>query len=180
MDKQLIIGICGISQSGKSTLTRWLKKELSSAGLEVKVFEMDHYTVKKEQIPRVKDRLDWEHPDSIDWDRLTTQIKKSTVDVILVEGIFAFDHRISPLYSKKVLIELDKETFLRRRQSEIRWGEEPSWYLEHVWKTNQALIKLATPDLRLMFDGTDNVKRVMDMITPHLSAKRPTHGSIST
>ncbi len=176
----MIIGICGISQSGKSTLTRSLKKELSSSGLEVKVFEMDHYTVEKALIPKVKDRLDWEHPDSIDWDRLVFQVRKSIADVILVEGIFAFDTRIASLLSKKVLIEVDKDTFLERRQKEIRWGKEPPWYLEHVWETNQKLVKTAIPDIRLKHDGPDNTQKVLNLIKSDLSFKNSSHGSIST
>ncbi len=164
MSNQLIIGICGVSQSGKSTLTRSLKKELSSRRLSVKTFEMDHYTVEKELIPKIKDRLDWEHPDSIDWERLVKQVEKSTADVVLVEGIFAFDRRMLPFYSKKILIEVDKSTFYERRNKEIRWGEEPDWYLDHVWESNQKLVNASPPDVRLNYNGTDNLEKVMSRI----------------
>ncbi|MEP1097444.1 MAG: AAA family ATPase [Cyclobacteriaceae bacterium] len=147
--KQTIIGICGISQSGKSTLARGLKKELTAKGIDVKVFEIDHYTVEKDQIPSVRDRLDWEHPDSIDWDRLVRQIEKASAQVVIIEGIFVFHSRLLPFYSKTILVEQEKEIFYERRTKEIRWGDEPMWYLDHVWDTNQKLVSLATPDLRL-------------------------------
>ncbi|MEP5611926.1 MAG: AAA family ATPase [Cyclobacteriaceae bacterium] len=146
---QTVIGICGISQSGKSTLARGLKKELTAKGIDVKVFEIDHYTVEKDQIPSVKDRMDWEHPDSINWDRLVRQIEKATARVVIIEGIFVFHSSLLPFYSKTILIEQEKDTFYQRRKKEIRWGDEPLWYLDHVWDTNQKLIKLVTPDLRL-------------------------------
>lgn len=168
MNNQLVIGIGGISQSGKSTLTRELKKKLSSQGLSVKVFEIDHYTIEKDQIPSIKDRLDWEHPESIDWERLVTQIQKATADVVLIEGIFAFDTRLVSFYSKKILIEVDHSTFMERRKKEIRWGEEPLWYLDHVWETNQQLIKSAAPDLRFTHDQLDMPEQAMKLIQPAL------------
>ena len=105
--------------------------------------------MEKDQIPTVKDRLDWEHPDSIDWDRLITQIEKTKAQVLIIEGIFVFDSRLLPFYSKTILVEQDKEIYYERRKKEIRWGAEPLWYLDHVWTTNQKLVSLASPDLRL-------------------------------
>ncbi len=148
-------------------------------GKQVKIFEIDHYTVAEERIPKIKDRLDWEHIDSVDWERLTKQVEKASSDVVVVEGIFAFDPRLLPYYSKKVLIEIDRATFFQRRKNEIRWGDEPFWYLEHVWESNQKLIKAASPDIKLKFDAPDNVNQVLDLINQRLSLKTPTHGSIS-
>ena len=156
-----------------------LKKRTHCHGVGGQDFEMDHYTVKEELIPKVKDRLDWEHPESIDWDRLVKQVKKASATIVLVEGIFAFDPRIASLYSKKVLIEIDQATFMQRRKSEIRWGVEPLWYLEHVWVTNQKLVRAATPDIELKFDGTDNLQKVMNLITTDTSFKNRTNGTIS-
>lgn len=161
---QTIIGICGISQSGKSTLARGLKKELTAKGIDVKIFEIDHYTVEEDQIPTVKDRLDWEHPDSIDWDRLIRQIEKATTQVVIIEGIFIFHSRLLPFYSKTILVEQGKEIFYERRKREIRWGDEPMWYLDHVWSTNQKLVKLAKPDLRLKPDDQNKLETALKMV----------------
>jgi len=159
-----IIGICGVSQSGKSTLARGLKKELTAKGIEVKIFEIDHYTVEKDQIPMTKDRLDWEHPGSIDWDRLVRQIEKVTTQVVIIEGIFAFHERLLPFYSKKILIEQEKKLFYERRQKDIRWGDEPLWYLDHVWDTNQKLVKLATADLRLKPNDQHKLETALKLV----------------
>jgi hypothetical protein len=32
-----------------------------------------------------------------------------------------------------LFVEIDKETFLKRKARDLRWGKEPRWYMEHIW-----------------------------------------------
>lgn len=129
----MIIGIGGPSQAGKSTLAYVLKQHLSPSCC---VLSQDEFVKEEQDIPMIKDRIDWESPDSIDLPRLLQEIAaaKEKFNHVIVEGIFAFSFpTLNDYYDKAILTEIDKETFWERRKQETRWGKEPDWFLEHVW-----------------------------------------------
>lgn len=129
-----VIGISGPSQSGKSTLARQLQDHLIPK--KVSVLDMDEYVLPEASIPKIKDRTDWEVPESVDYERMLKVIGNQELasDFIIVEGILVFAHqKLSQLFDLSILVEISKETFLERRSKETRWGDEPQWYLEHVW-----------------------------------------------
>lgn len=130
-----VIGIGGVSRSGKSTLARKLEKAIHGTVL---VLSQDDFTRPVDQIPTIRDRTDWEHPDSIDFQKLISEIsiKSEHFDFILLEGLLAFtNEKLNSLYDHTILLTILKETFLARRKQESRWGKEPDWYLEHVWES---------------------------------------------
>ena len=97
-----LLGIGGVSRSGKSELAQNLLTYYESQGKKVKILDQDKFIIDKRQIPRIKDRLDWEHPDSIDWSTLTGEIHfNDKYDLKIVEGIFAFTKpEIARLFEK--------------------------------------------------------------------------------
>ncbi|WP_436515362.1 uridine kinase family protein [Ekhidna sp. To15] len=132
-----IIGIGGCSRSGKSSLACRIKEQLSSK--QVLLLDMDDYVFPASQIPKIQDRTDWERPESVDYYRLCQAIEEngSAYDVIVVEGILVFaNQQLLSLFDTTVWIQVSKETFLDRRRKETRWGDEPDWFLEHVWKSH--------------------------------------------
>ncbi len=130
-----IIGIGGVSRSGKSILARKLEKAIHGTVL---VLSQDDFTRPISEIPLIQDRTDWEQPDSIDFERLIAHIRdqKNSFEFIIVEGLLAFaNEELNTLYGMTILLTISKETFLARRKKETRWGKEPDWYLEHVWES---------------------------------------------
>jgi uridine kinase len=129
-----IIGIGGASRSGKSSLAKKLKDHFASK--RVMILDQDDFVKPDELLPKIQDRIDWEHPESIDLPSLLSEITKAakTHDLVIVEGLLAlyFDELLA-LYDQTVFLAIDKETFIFRRQQETRWGTEPKWYIEHVW-----------------------------------------------
>ncbi len=131
-----IIGIGGCSRSGKSTLARRIKERFSD--LRVLILDMDDFVLPEDQIPKIKDRADWELPTSVDFKKLIQAVKTNQDhDIIIVEGILIFANTaLLELFDTTISIEISKETFLVRRKRETRWGEEPDWFIEHVWESH--------------------------------------------
>jgi uridine kinase len=137
--KTKLIGIGGVSRSGKSTLANLLKDALQKHGNSVSILDQDLFVVDEKWLPRIKDRYDWEVPASIDWKVLLQKIAaaKAKYDFVIIEGLFAFYHpTIDKKYAMRIYIELEQSKFLSRRAQETRWGEEPEWYLQHVWESH--------------------------------------------
>ena len=133
----MIIGIGGISNSGKSKLAGRLKDYFKDK--KVSVLCQDDYTFPKDKIPSVKDHVDWEHPDSIDykWFHKTLVEHDKIFDIVIVEGIFAFHHEpTNVLMDIKIFLSLDKNIFMVRKSNDLRWGKEPDWYVEHIWNSH--------------------------------------------
>jgi len=128
----VIIGIGGVSRSGKSSLAESL---LEIPG-KIRVISLDDYTFPEDMLPEIKGRPDWEIPEAYDFDLLLDEIRKEqqVYDHTIIEGILIFyDPRINQLFDRRIFLTLSRTEFLKRRGQEDRWGPEPSWYLEYVW-----------------------------------------------
>ncbi|MEQ9229379.1 MAG: hypothetical protein RIF46_01770, partial [Cyclobacteriaceae bacterium] len=100
------------------------------------ILAQDEFVRPESGIPKIKERTDWEHPASIDFERIKAEAKaqKRNYDLIIVEGLLAFyDPELAAMFDLTVLMNISRETFMERRKQESRWGKEPDWYLEHVW-----------------------------------------------
>jgi len=45
------------------------------------------------------------------------------------------DPQTVDLFDKKILVELDYRNYIQRKKKDLRWGVEPDWYIEHIWKS---------------------------------------------
>ena len=129
-----LIGVGGCSRSGKSSLALKIKDQLSDS--RVLLLDMDDFVFSETHIPPIRDRVDWERPESVNFNQIVASIEENqdSYDVIIVEGILVFaNQQLKDLFHTTIKIKISKETFIRRRKREVRWGEEPDWYLEHVW-----------------------------------------------
>ena len=134
----MIIGIGGVSRSGKTTRALELKTTYEQQGKTVAVLHQDDFTQPKRLIPRIRYKIDWEHPGSMDFRRFEKEIlaAQEKFDIVIAEGILVFyDPAVNALFDERILMEIDRDTFMERRAKEIRWGREPRWYLEYVWES---------------------------------------------
>ena len=130
---RMIVGIGGISRSGKTTLALELKEYLTNKKL--KVLNLDDYTVEVSQIPKINDAINWEHPDSLNFLKLENDIKQciKESDITIVEGfLIYYNGRIRNLFDVKIYLQIDETLFKKRRRNQYR-NREPDWYLNHIW-----------------------------------------------
>lgn len=132
----MIIGIGGVSTSGKTTLAGRLKAALPTKSLHV--ICQDDYLNHINDIPRIKSRVDWEHPLSINHNLLREAIvaSMSKAEIVVAEGLMIYHNpEISSLFNRRIFIDLDYSTFRQRKNKDNRWGDEPDWYVEHIWNS---------------------------------------------
>lgn len=135
-----IIGIAGGTGSGKTTLSKRLQ---SSLGISVTLIEQDSYYKDLSHLAfDERKHMNFDHPDSIDFERLYDDIialkqEKSIIkprysfkthcreggtqvlagsDVLIVEGILLFtDERIRNLFDLKIYVETEDDIRILRR-----------------------------------------------------------------
>ncbi|MDP3461257.1 MAG: hypothetical protein Q8S18_00545 [Bacteroidales bacterium] len=132
----MIVGIGGVSTSGKTTLASRLKVALPSKSLLV--ICQDDYINHINDIPKIKSRVDWEHPLSINQNTLHEAILSGTdkAEIVIAEGLMIFqNYVISSLFTRRIFIDLNYATFKERKKADNRWGSEPDWYVEHIWNS---------------------------------------------
>ncbi len=132
----MIIGIGGISRGGKSFLAKEIKNTLSQK--QICILHQDDFVLPKNQIPKIRNHIDWESPLSIDFNLFYDAIleAKEKADIVIAEGLFAFyNEEINTLYSARLLVELPKHEFIKRKRRDGRWGYEEDWYIEHIWQS---------------------------------------------
>jgi len=130
----MIIAIGGSSTAGKSTLAAKIGEVYDHR--RVKILCQDSYVKPENEIPRIRDHIDWEVPDSIDFDKFYRAVVFANMqyEVVIVEGLMIYyNRRTVDLFNKRLFVEIDKETFLKRKSRDLRWGKEPQWYMKHIW-----------------------------------------------
>jgi uridine kinase len=131
-----VIGIGGVSNSGKSKLAGLIKSHMP--GKEVTIICQDDHVYPEHKIPRIRNHIDWEIPASIKFTAFKKSIQDAAriSDLVIAEGLFCFyDPSVYDLYDKKIFIEIPKEIFYERKRKDKRWGKEPGWYIDHIWKS---------------------------------------------
>lgn len=136
----MLIGLCGGSGSGKSTMIELIKKEFPG---QVSVIDMDNYYISRDEIPFEERRLiNYDVPESLDWESMIRHIKmlvsgekipqpKFTfqtyerlkeaeethpADILIVDGIFSFHHEaLRSMYDLKVYVDVPSDVRLARR-----------------------------------------------------------------
>ena len=128
----IVIGISGVSRSGKSRLSALIVGWYPDM---VKILCMDEFVYPKDQIPKIRNVIDWEVPESVDYTKLSIAIarEKALNEIVILEGILIFNkENYLALYDRKIFLEIDYETFISRKKKDLRWLV-PNWYMEHIW-----------------------------------------------
>ena len=136
----MIIGIGGVSRSGKTSLAILIKKILEQKGESAIILSQDDYTFPESKIPKIKNLVDWERPESIDFQRFKDEIllKSKAFQHVITEGLFDFYNAdINALFDARFFVQIHKNTFLKRKSEDKRWGYVPKWFIEHIWKSYQ-------------------------------------------
>ena len=132
----MIIGIGGVSRSGKSSLAV-LTEGLYPEKI-VSILCQDDFVFPLPQIPEIKGEIDWECPESIDFNHFYKVLKEASLlnDIIIAEGLLVFNKpEIESLFDKKIFISISEEAFRKRKIIDKRWGSFPDWYVDHIWKS---------------------------------------------
>lgn len=154
-----LLAIGGMSRSGKSTLASKLQEKLLEQSLKISVISQDDFCLPSALLPTIKGSPDWELPEGVDWDRYHEFIfrQRQENDWVIVEGIFVFDDPVLlPEYNQSIILDIDYSTFMKRRNKEQRWGEEPDWYVQYVWDAYQK--RNTKPDQALNFSGNTSIE----------------------
>lgn len=152
----MIIGIGGASTAGKTTTANKIRNLF--AGSKVSIICQDDFVKPVDEIPRIDDRVDWEHPESVDHEKLLLTIlaESKNNDLVIAEGLMIFyNPLIKNLFDKKIFITIDEETFKFRKRIDHRWGFEPDWYIAHIWKSYLKYGSIVPSNEFLMLDGTN-------------------------
>lgn len=133
----MIIGVGGVSRAGKTSLAFKIREWLGYN--EVSIIHQDEFIQPMELMPKIKGHIDWEHPESLDFIGLCEKVKAESEirKFVVVEGLMVFwSEEILSLLDKKIYLKIGKEAFLSRKTLDNRWGDEPDWYIEHIWNNH--------------------------------------------
>ena len=160
----LIIGIAGGSGSGKTTVVKTIIEKLKKE--KVRVIPQDSYYKDSSDLTDEEKRVhNFDHPDSIDWDLLTEQLKElkeghtieqpvysyiscsrsktekvivEPADVIIVEGILILANKeLRDQLDIKIFVDADDDDRLMRVISrDIKErGKDVNWVMERYQRT---------------------------------------------
>lgn len=180
----LIIGIAGGTGSGKSTVARRVAESLTNTS--VAFIDMDAYYKNYVQLPiEQRRKINWDHPDSIDWELLESQLRQLAAgqsiekpvydyvqhlrssqhtpippaDVVVIDGLLLFvEEAVRDLCDVKVFVDADADIRLIRRirRDMSRRGRPLEEILDQYIKTVQPM--------HLQF--VEPSKRYADVIVP--------------
>jgi len=155
----MVIGIGGISTAGKSKLAEKISNFYSEK--KVSVLCQDNFAKPTIEIPKINGHTNWEIPESLDFNKFYDKIleEKKLNDIVIAEGLFVFyEERLVKLFDKKIFMSISKRTFLERKSTDLRWGKEPEWYMEHIWASHHAYGRFINErDAAFQLSGEDPV-----------------------
>lgn len=154
----MIIAIGGASRSGKTRLAKLLKKHL--IGEETLILCQDDYVYPISHIPTIRDRIDWECPESINFEFLHEDLTTGIVDYdhVIIEGFLVFHQsELFQRFDKSIFIHIDKKILIGRRMEDNRWDNEPDWYIEHIWESYLKYGQVTDEYDCLKVSGTESV-----------------------
>jgi len=134
----MIIAIGGPSNAGKSSLAKLILREYGDK--KVVILCQDDFVYPENKLSRIREHIDWENPDTINFSLLQSCLLEESTDndLVIVEGFMIFNNlKINSIYDKMIFIEIQEETFRRRKIKDLRWGREPDWYISHIWRQYQ-------------------------------------------
>ena len=160
----LIIGIAGGSGSGKTTVVREITRRMQSRDDIVVIPQDSYYKDQGHLSMEERQALNFDHPDSIDWDLLVKQLRElkagraideptysyitctrqpetvhvEPADIIIVEGILIFTCKeLMKELDIKVFVDADDDDRLMRviTRDIVERGKNVEWVIDRYTKT---------------------------------------------
>jgi len=171
--KILIIGIGGISRSGKTKLAKRLRTYFKKQGYKPILLSTDSFFFCSKKLPTIKNYLNREIPEAINFAQLIQQItvsKSSTNTIIIIEGHLVFANpQLCELLDCRIFFIINKATFIERKMKDSRWEKVSPEYIQYAWQAwlQYGQINDNKPHLRL--DGNRKLpfNWVIDYIYEH-------------
>jgi uridine kinase len=168
-----IIGLCGVSCGGKTTVLAKLREGL---GEGVSVISFDDYYIETSKM--VDQGVSLESPDHYQYDHFVRDLKKMRTEgagVTLVEGFLIFqDEEARSCYDAKIFIDLPEDVIRQRRISRKRGSESDT--LEYI---NNELIpgqrEYVYPQKKfadIILDGRKSVTELAEVIMKRIKLWR--------
>lgn len=162
-----IIGIGGVSRSGKTHLSHDIVWHYRQQGKKTIAVRQDDFVKLNSEIPKINDEINWEIPESIDYPLIIKILNflSTDFDIIIIEGhlIYADASLVSKI-DTPFLLQTNKSTFLRRKADDTRWGNIPKWYVDYIWEAFEEFgsTKLKKPELiKTDYPTIDFVKKLL-------------------
>lgn len=157
----MVIAIGGVSRSGKSRLADAIINEFKeNTSL---IIAQDTYIYPVEVIPQINGMVDWECPESINFQSFYDDINNAskTYDIVIAEGLLVYYQLpvTAQLFDRKLFIEIDNSTFVKRKLLDKRWGNIPTWYIDHIWQSYQMYGTIGQMDQQdfMIIDGNKSI-----------------------
>src|SRR3990170_1319491 len=165
--KSFIIGITGVSGSGKTAISKILAKKIKATIIHLDDYWKYHNV---EMRPR-KEWKKWEHPSSIDFNRLYKEIVKlkrlNKNKIIIVEGFHVLHNKkIRDILDLKIYISLSDNLVIKRRLEKFGPEENQKMYSKNiVIKSYKRYGKLTKKYADLVIRGNkdinENIKNIL-------------------
>jgi uridine kinase len=159
-----IIGIGGVSRSGKTHLSHDIVWHYRQQGKRAIAIRQDDFVKLNNQIPTINEEINWEIPESIDYGLIlkTLDFYAKDFDILIIDGhlIYANEQLVN-LIDVPFILKTSYQTYTRRKTDDKRWGEIPIWYVDYIWEAFQEFgaKKVANPILiEADYPGIDIVK----------------------
>ncbi len=174
MKKTFIIGITGVSGSGKTTIGMNLKKILKNT----KIVCVDDYWKERKRIPKSFEKWrEWEWPSSINFGKLHKNLiqlrGKKKYKFIIVEGNLLFYYKkIRDIIDLKVYLKIPNKLIIERRIKKFGVEDNQEKYSkEIVVKEYKKYGELAKKYADLSFKGTEPSNCITKKIIKKLKTK---------
>jgi uridine kinase len=179
--KPTIIGVCGKSCSGKSTVVKELEKKYKGDVLRINQDRFFKVTAEN-----------WERPEALRFDRLFYSVKKlkngdsthipsegwteifdrevKPAKIIIVEGFLLFvDKKLNKLFDKKIWVDVSDQNILWRRLLRDGNTEGAEYIMEKVIPESKKYEKIQRTEADIVIDGNKTKEEIMEEIEQYLS-----------
>lgn len=151
--ERYILGIDGLSRSGKTTLTENIKKELQKASIPVVTYHIDDYVVEREK------RYDtgyepWYEYYFLQWDiqalkRDLFKAMEKERTLVILEGVFLQREEWRSFFDFVVYVKCSREERFSRESEETR--KKMNNFKERYWKAEDYYIATVEPERKADF-----------------------------